>query len=637
MSSRLLPPALLAGVLAVCYGLYSLAFGATFRFDDFPNLEGLANVRDWESALAFILTGKSSDIGRPLALASFLINAPSWPSAPADFFYVNACIHLLNGALVAWFSFRLLVAGRGFVGAVAQMHWPLAAVIVAALWLLNPLLLSTSMMAVQRMTLLSATCVLATLVAYLAARDRWFPGGGSWASAASLAGVLALGGGLGLLFKETAINLVIYVGLIEYLLLARGDDSRPLRIFRWCCVLVPLAAIAGYVVWHWQGFMGTFAMRDFTVEDRLLSASRILADYLLRGFVPLASSMGAFHDDFEASRGWLEPASTLWLAGFWLALVAASLAGRRRHPIPAFAVLWFIGGHFLEAGPFALELYFEHRNYLPLFGPMLLVALLPFLLPPAFRRAAAALVTVFGLLLAAGLAQSASLWGQPFSAAEVWARAHPRSLRAVQYYAQSFFVRGEREKAAEVIAAASSAMPRSAGLVMAEMQLRCDLPGAADIVPGLAGRAKDVAADAVFEFSTLETVSKLTSLLLEGKCPGLTADKMLEITGAILDNAKYRSRRDAVGHLHYQRGRLYMNLRNFDSTIQEFDAAFAADPDIDTLALTVGLLWDAGLGEEADRRLRDARGRIPANPILGRQWAEKLGALERLTAGHRTP
>lgn len=636
MFSRLLPPALLAGALAACYGLYSLAFGATFRFDDFPNLEGLANVRDWESALAFILTGKSSGIGRPLALAGFLINAPSWPSAPADFFHVNACIHLLNGALVAWLSFRLLMASRGFAGAVAQTHWPLAAVIVAALWLLNPLLLSTSMMAVQRMTLLSATCVLATLVAYLAARDRWFSGGGSRAAATMLAGILALGGGLGLLFKETAINLVIYVGLIEYLLLARDDDGQPQRMFRWCCVLVPLAAIAGYVAWHWQGFMGTFAMRDFTVEERLLSAPRILADYLLRGFVPLASSMGPFHDDFEASRGWLEPVSTLWLAGFWLALVAAALAGRRRHPVPAFAVLWFIGGHFLEAGPFALELYFEHRNYLPLFGPMLLVALLPFLLPLAFRRAAA-LVAAFGLLLTAGLAQSASLWGRPFSAADVWAQAHPRSLRAVQYYAQSFFVRGEQGKAAEVVAAASADMPRSVGLVLSEMQLRCGLPGAAAIVPGLAGRAKDAAADAVFEFSALETVSKLTALLLEGKCPGLTADDLLAITGAILDNTKYRSRRDSIGHLHYQRGKLYMNLRNLDSTIREFDAAFAADPDIDTLVLTVGLLWDAGLGEEADRRLRDARGRMPANPILGRQWAEKLDALERLTAGHRTP
>lgn len=630
MQNRLIPFALLLAGLVTCYFLYALGFGAIFRFDDIPNLEGLASVRDLDSALNFVFGGHSSNIGRPLALASFLINASSWPADPAGFLRLNTCIHLANGVLVALFGYRLFEATRGFAGSLPQAHWPAAAVLGACLWLLNPLLLSSSMMIVQRMTLLSATCVLATLIVYLSARKRWFAAAGSWRAAIGLAAILGVGGGLGILFKETAINLVIYVGLIEYLLLKRTHDGWPIKAFRWCCVIAPMVAFATFVVANWSGFMATFRMRDFTVIERALSAPRILADYLWHAFVPMPSYLGPYHDDFIASHGWLEPASTLVAAVFWLALATLALVRRKPLPIFALAVFWFIGGHFLEAGPFGLELYFEHRNYLPLFGPMCLVGTLPWLAAPQIRRLAGIGVVLFGLLLTFGLAQSASLWGRPFSAAEVWATSHPQSLRAAQYQAQSLFVRGMEREAAAVVAAASGRLPNSVGLVLARIQLHCDLPGAEAVVPGLVERAVTLAPTASFEFSALETIAKLTSLDMEGRCPSLGTQGILNISEALLANPRYHSRRDAVGLLHYQRGRLYLAKRDLDATVREFDAAFAADPDVDTIGLLVALLWDAGLPNEARARLDLARQRLPANRILRQQWMDKLGRLELL-------
>lgn len=634
LQNRLIPFLLLLAGLVTCYFLYALGFGAIFRFDDVPNLEGLASVKDFDSALNFVFGGRSSDIGRPLALASFLINASSWPADPAGFLRFNTGVHLANGALAGWFACKLLTVSRGLAGTVPESRRPLAAASAAILWLLNPLLLSTSMMIVQRMTLLSATCILATLIAYLSARGRWFAGRGSWRAAIGLAMILGLGGGLGILFKETAINLVIYVGLIEYLLLKRPGEGVPIKAFRWACVILPLAAFAAYVVANWPGFMVTFQMRDFTVAERVLSAPRILVDYLWHAFVPTPSWLGPYHDDFAASRGWQEPVSTLAAAIFWLALAASALALRRRQPVFALAVFWFIGGHFLEAGPFGLELYFEHRNYLPLFGPMLLVGVLPWLTLPRLRRLVGAGVALFGLLLAFGLAQSASLWGRPFAVAEVWARSHPQSLRAAQYHAQSFFVRGLEREAADAVSAAAGRLPNSVGLVLAEIQLRCGLPGAEAVMPGLVDRAQAVAPVATFEFSALETVAKLTSLEADGRCPSLGAQRILDLSAALLANPKYRSRRDAVGLLHYQRGRLYFARRDLEATVREFDAAFAADPDVDTISLVVALLWDAGLPNEARARLDLARQRLPANRILRRQWMDKLGRLE-LLVGNR--
>lgn len=630
MQNRLIPAVLLFAGLMACYFVYGLGFGAIFRFDDMPNLQGLGAVKDFDTALAFVFGGRSSDIGRPLALASFLVNASSWPAAPADFLRLNTGIHLLNGLLVAWFTLRLLESSPGLSRVIPESRRPLAAVSTALLWLLNPLLLSSSMMIVQRMTLLSATCVLATLIAYLGARVRWFAGAGSWRGAIGLAAILGLGGGLGILFKETAINLVVYVGLVEYLLLKRAGEGVPIKAFRWACVILPLAAFAAYVVANWPGFMVTFQMREFTVVERVLSAPRILADYLWHAFVPTPSWLGPYHDDFAASRGWLEPVSTLAAAIFWMVLAGSALVLRKRQPVLALAVFWFIGGHFLEAGPFGLELYFEHRNYLPLLGPMLFVGVLPWLTFPRLRPLVGAGVAIFGVILAAGLWQSASLWGRPFAAAEVWARSHPQSLRAMQYHAQSFFVRGLERDAADVMSAAADRLPNSIGVLLADIQLRCGLPGAELLVPRLAGRALAIAPAANFEFSVMETMAKLTTMEIDGRCPALGGVRILELSTALLANGKYRSRKDAVGNLHYQRGRLYFAQRNFDATVREFDAAFAADPDIETVSLTIALLWDAGLKDQALARLNAARQKLPANRILRGQWMDKLGKLEAL-------
>jgi tetratricopeptide (TPR) repeat protein len=52
----------------------------------------------------------------------------------------------------------------------------------------------------------------------------------------------------------------------------------------------------------------------------------------------------------------------------WVVLMAAALWGVRRRAIWSFGLLWYLVGHSLESSLVALELVFEHRNYLPSFG-----------------------------------------------------------------------------------------------------------------------------------------------------------------------------------------------------------------------------------------------------------------------------
>ena len=83
--------------------------------------------------------------------------------------------------------------------------------------------------------------------------------------------------------------------------------------------------------------------------------------------------MGLFHDDIAVSHGWLQPVSTLVSVIAWGVLLIAALLVRNRVPIFTFAVLWYLVGHSMESTFLPLELVYEHRNYVPGIGIIMLI------------------------------------------------------------------------------------------------------------------------------------------------------------------------------------------------------------------------------------------------------------------------
>ena len=88
-----------------------------------------------------------------------------------------------------------------------------------ALWLLHPLLVSTTLYIVQREAMLPATCVLAGLLIWLHGRERLAAG---HIASGLLWSVLGLGGFtlLGVLTKANGALLPLYALLIEIIVLA---------------------------------------------------------------------------------------------------------------------------------------------------------------------------------------------------------------------------------------------------------------------------------------------------------------------------------------------------------------------------------------------------------------------------------
>ena len=154
--------AMVAVLLLVAWLLYRPALGGAFLLDDLPNLNGLSSVSDLGSALQYVLDGRAGPSGRPLSLASFALQADSWGGPARPFLEINLLVHVLNGLLAYLFCFQLAKATRA-----KETNANIVAVAALAVWIVMPLLATSSLMVIQRMATLAAFWMLVGLNAHL--------------------------------------------------------------------------------------------------------------------------------------------------------------------------------------------------------------------------------------------------------------------------------------------------------------------------------------------------------------------------------------------------------------------------------------------------------------------------------------
>ena len=289
-------------------------------------------------------------------MLSFIGNAVAGP----ELFHwkaSNLIIHLACGCLIYLLTLRLL--------RYTNTDSRLLAASVTAFWLLHPLHVSTVLYTVQRMTQLSALFTFAALLTYLMARDQQTNGRPFW-KLQFLTWVVLFP--LGIFSKESALLFPAFVVLLELFLVRHKQiNQRQFTALLALLSTIPAAAIALNFDWLTSGY----AMRNFTLEERLLTEGRIVVDYLRMLLTPSVSSMGFMHDDYVISRNLLTPWSTLPALLMIVLLLTLSLFLRAKYPLIGMGILFFLVGHSLESTIIPLELMFEHRNYVPSFGILL--------------------------------------------------------------------------------------------------------------------------------------------------------------------------------------------------------------------------------------------------------------------------
>lgn len=337
-----------------------------FVLDDWPNLRGLGKINSWPEIVSFSLSGASSNVGRPVSYFSFALQAADWSENPFAFKVVNAAIHFLNFVLLYGCTY-LASALLGFNG----VRRYFLAGITSLFWLMLPLNASAIFYVVQRMTLLAGTFTLMGVFAFLIGVYRELEGKQA-ASSRSYATVgVAVAYVLGILSKENAVMLGMFL-LVSYIFLVRPRLSGVGAQKWWdlwvvLFAVMPLILTFAYLAWDGR-YLSGYSIRNFTPVERLLTESRILWDYTLCILFPTPSGINFFNDGYVPSRGLFLPVSTFAAILGWILAFLVGWHYRKTFPCVLFAFAWFLGGHLLESTLLGLELYFEHRNYIPSIG-----------------------------------------------------------------------------------------------------------------------------------------------------------------------------------------------------------------------------------------------------------------------------
>jgi hypothetical protein len=443
-------------VVLLCIVLYGFGLGGVLMFDSSVVLTDNTQLHldpgefmQWRNATLSTNTGPS---GRPVSMLTFAVNYASFGSVwPFGFKLVNLVIHCLTG-LLAWQFLRALLH-RAPCTRLSRRRAEWLALTAAALWLLHPLHVSSVLYTVQRMEQLSAVFTLLGLCAYLHYRPRWLQRKATASELSDCALLLLLATLSATYSKEDGILLLPLLLLVELVFFRCRYDNRESRFLILAsgfALFMPLLLII-FLWWLQPEWLtARYAVREFTLSERLLTQSRVLWQYLGWIFVPDIRPLGLHHDNVTLSSSLLQPTTTLLAMAAWILLLIAAIFSWRRWPVCAFVLGWYLIAHSLEASVVPLELVYEHRNYLALLGPCLLTSWALWCAVPSLRRRPrAVLAGLLGLILAIQLGSRASLWADEEQLAAYHLYHHPDSLRSVYHFANIQLRLGEAATDAE--------------------------------------------------------------------------------------------------------------------------------------------------------------------------------------------
>ncbi|MBL6751684.1 MAG: tetratricopeptide repeat protein [Nevskia sp.] len=605
---------LLAAALFAAWWAYHPGLAGTFLFDDFKNLNAIGSygrIDSLQKLLLYLSSGDADPTGRPLSLLSFLLDADDWPADPYPFKRTNILLHLVNGLLLAWLLLRLGRRAR-----LAESHATAAAALAALCWTLHPLWVSTTLYVVQRQAMMAATFCLAGLLLWVAGRERFVtrPWSGATLMFAGAWGCTALA----VLSKGNGVILPVLIWVTDSIVLEGGErlppNPRPLRMLRLLLLKLPALAIALWLgnVFR-RGLLHPAADIQWDTWHRLITQPRALLDYLLRLWIPRGSLGGLLNDDYRASLDLLHPWSTLPAILAVGALLAAGFGLRRRQPLLALAILFFFAGHLIESTVMPLELYFEHRNYLPaapMFWP-LAVWLTGTAGLPLLRKSLILAIPLFLLLLTHA---RATLWGKPYELAVAFAQASPHSPRAQVTAGYYHLANGHPLLAVARLRATLEEFPDEAlagvHLIEAECALGELMPATRVKVLRAIGTNANEAA--IIHYWMDDQIARAASQ----SCRGFDLDYMEQMLAAARGNPHFMLFPTHGRDIEHMAGRLALARGNAAAALEHFNRSLAQDPGPSQALEQAALLASAGSSALALQHLQYFK-TLPKPPPAG--------------------
>lgn len=595
-------------ILAVVVLVYYPGLKGGFIFDDYPNLEDLGlygGVVDFETFKSFVLNGFSGPLGRPISMASFLLDDNTWPTNPEWFKATNLKIHLLSGLVLSWATLNLLRLYKLGQNE-ASLIW--IALLSGAIWMLHPYHVSTTLYVVQRMAQLAALFVFAGIAGYLhgrllLARGHLRPAY-IWMSCSLVFGTL-----LAVFSKENGILLPALVLTIEFCL--PKSNSYLLvwwkSIFLWFPAVIVMAILIKAVNFSADAWPN----RIYTQSERLLTEARILWEYLYHLYVPRIEGRGLFQDGYQFSRSLISPPITLvaWMG--LVTLVVAIIKLRNRLPFLSLALLFFLASHLIESTLLNLELYFEHRNYMASAFLFLPIAILLVSLSQKNKI----WISVFGAtLLLTTLAlltwERSKLWSNTDKLQLYWAASTLESPRAQNKIGISLLESGNNDGAIAHMQSAIKTHPQSSFLNVGALLMKVYIKTAKP--EDFAISAEKISGQP-YDTQAVVGIRRVTDASIDVKSRQYLEGTLLLLKGAE-SNSGFMRVNVFARLVPYLRGRLYLALTEYDLAYEEFSKAIPLYAETDASLAMVAEMASAHRPVEALLLLKQAEAFFDKQP-----------------------
>lgn len=373
----------LLSYMPIIFIAYSSSLNGTWAMDDIL-LNKTVGLNDIRKFIGF----------RKITLLTFLLNQIVTPLNPAGFRVFNILLHVVNAFLVYILAYKTVylffgkcrqcpkTSGKNKNVIVPDNRPYLIALLSGLIFGLHPININAVSYIVQRMAALSTFFVLLSILFYIMACES--KNRSKMTVFYALCGLSIFAG---IFAKENAVMAIPLILLYDYVFLSGFDHKLLLKraaILSGIGIIV-IAFASYYLRLHYvfidlvrlfinlhqplsqKGWMAVDVY--WTPLQHVLTEFRVVSRYLSLIFVPVPKFLVFDWWGYRVSENLIKPLSTLLSIVFVLSLLLFSIIKIKKFPFLSFGVLWYLIAISLESF-FALgsDLYFEHRNYLPVTG-----------------------------------------------------------------------------------------------------------------------------------------------------------------------------------------------------------------------------------------------------------------------------
>lgn len=545
--------AFLLFILSITALLYWKGLNGPFLLDDIQNLSG-AIIRDssWQEWFRVSFANNSGPFGRSLSIASLALNEYWLGSGSFGYKLVNLGLHLTIGLLIYNLIYRLLLR----LDSNSDKTASIIALVTTFLWLIHPLQVSTVLYAVQRMAQMGTLFLVLGMLFYVDGRLK----------------LSFLCWPLAILSKEIGVLLPFYLLAIEYFIrMAKNHNPKRLHYLLLWSTLTALFAL-GYYLSHYELYHHAFINKGYTLGQQIFTQIEILCFYISLIFLPKLSHMSLFHDDFPiiTQASW----PLIFSIGCFLSLILIIFLARKKQPILAFGLSFFLISHLIESSVLPLELVFEHRNYLAILGLVLIPA---YYIVKYFSRVFNILIILCPLFIILSLMTLTRV--QSWSDAELFLKLelleHPRSPRAQVEWANFLLEKNQFAQADLHLNLAHKLAPHNAGICIHKILIQCEQPCANKQMMQQA--LNDITHQTITPYAILG-LDNLVRKAFNQQCPAISSLDILKLLNAGIHNPRVQTQKNYLATLYHLRAGIYIIHHNIPSAIKDLEMAYQLYP-----------------------------------------------------------